>query len=146
MNTSYEASRWFELKCAMCQILRTQHAVELETLLMARLEHQNEFIATVKTRNERQHTDYMSIHGKNSIARKCCSKSSFSLLLLLNTLPAEPEFNALVVVWSGERSTRSTTRITKRDTAQTQRILDKTCDHSTPLDSRLYQAIRKKTT
>ena len=56
------------------------------------------------------------------------------------TLLAEPEFNALVVVWSGERSTRGTTRITGCDTAQAERILDKTCDHSTPLDSRLYQA------
>ena len=29
VNTSYEASRWLELKRAMCQILRTQYAVEL---------------------------------------------------------------------------------------------------------------------
>ena len=67
-------------------------------------------------------------------------------MLLRNTLLAEPEFNALVVVWSKERSTRGTTRITGCDTAQTERILDKTCDHSTPLDSRLYQAMRMKTT
>ena len=84
----------------------------------------------------------MSILGKKSIARKCCSK--FFFVLLLHTLPAKPEFNVFVVVWSGERSTRSTTRITERDTAQTERILDKTCDR-TPLDSRLYQAMRKKT-
>ena len=44
---------------------------------------------------------------------------------MLNTLPAESEtYNALVVmVCSGERSTRSTQRITERDTAQTERIL-----------------------
>ena len=60
MNTSYEASRWFELKRVMCQILRTQYAVELEALLVARMEHQNKFIAMVKTGNERQHTEYMS--------------------------------------------------------------------------------------
>ena len=72
--------------------------------------------------------------------------SEVSSGLLLNTLPAELEFNALVVVWSGERSTRGATRITGCDTAQIERILDKTCDHSTPLDTRLCQAMRMKTT
>ena len=65
-------------------------------------------------------------------------QATFLLVLLLNTLLAEPEFNALVVVWSGERSTRSMTRLTERDTSQIERILDNTCDHSTPLDSRLF--------
>ena len=73
-------------------------------------------------------------------------QAKFILVLLLSTLPAEPEFNALVMVWSVERSTRGTTRITGCDTAQTERIIDKTCDPSTPLDSRLYQAMRMKTT
>ena len=72
--------------------------------------------------------------------------SEVSSCVVLDTLPAESEFNALVVVWSGERSTRGTTRIKGCDTAQTERILDKTCDHSTPLDSRLFQAMRMKTT
>ena len=48
-------------------------------------------------------------------------QAKFLLVLLLDTLLAEPEFNALVVVWSGGC-----------DTAQTERILDKTRDHSTP--------------
>ena len=73
-------------------------------------------------------------------------RPSFFSGLVLNTLPAEPEFNAMVVVWSGKRSTRGSTRITGCDTAQTDCILDKTCDHSTPLESRLYQAMRMKTT
>ena len=72
----------------------------------------------------------------------CCArtrfKDKFLFQLVLDTLPAESEtYNALVVmVCCGERSTRSTERITERDTAQTERILDKTCDHSTPWDSR----------
>ena len=61
----------------MCQMLRMQYAVELETLLMARMEPKSEYFATVKTWNECQHEDYMSAHGKKSIARKCCSKRSF---------------------------------------------------------------------
>ena len=76
-HTSYDASQWVELKCAMCQILRMQYAVELETLLMARMEPKSEYTAMVKTWNECQHADYMSVHGKKSIARKCCSKPSF---------------------------------------------------------------------
>ena len=73
-------------------------------------------------------------------------QAKFLLVLLLDTSSAKLEFSALVVVWSGERSTRGTTRITGCDTAQTERTLDKTCDHSTPLDSRLYQAMNMKTT
>ena len=92
MSTSYEASRWFELKRATCQMLRTQYAVKQETLLTARMEHQNEYIAMVKTGNDCQHADYLSIHGKacrlsvhgkKSTARKCCSKPSFSLCCCL---------------------------------------------------------------
>ena len=54
----------------------------------------------------------------------CCArtlfKAKFLFLLVLNTLLAESEtYNALVVmVCSGERSTRSTERVTERDTAQ----------------------------
>ena len=81
-----------------------------------------------------------------SLLRGSVVPSQVSSGLLLNTLLAEPEFNVLVVVWSGERSTRGTTRITGCDTAQIERILDKTCDHSTPLDTRLCQAMRMKTT
>ena len=57
------------------QIWRTQYAVELETLFMARMEHQSECIASVKTGKECQHTENMSIHGKKSVARKCCLQS-----------------------------------------------------------------------
>ena len=58
------------------------------------------------------------------------------LLVSLNTLPAEHETsNALVVVWSGQRSTL---RITERDTAQIERILMRHIDTSS-LDSCLHQ-------
>ena len=83
----------------------------------------------VKTGNECMLENYMSTHGNlcyESLLRpERCSKPSFSLGLVLNTLPAESETcNALVLmVGSGERSTRSTQRITERDTAQTERIL-----------------------
>ena len=88
----------------------------------------------VKTGNERHYANCMSVHGKKSIAWKCCSEPSFFWCCCLTRW-----------VWCGERGTRGTTRITGCDTAQTERILDKTCDHSTPLDSRLYQAMRTKT-
>ena len=62
---------------------------------------------------------------RNASKKKNCAEvlfqAKFLLVLLLSTLPAEPEFNALVVVWSGGC-----------DTAQTERILNKTRDHSTP--------------
>ena len=61
-----------------------------------------------------------------SLLRGSVVPSQVSSGLLLNTLLAEPEFNVLVVVWSGERNTRGTTRITGCDTAQIERILDKT--------------------
>ena len=82
----------------------------------------------------------------------CCDqtrfKAKFLLRLVLNTLLTESEtYNALVVmVCSGERSTQSTERITELDTAQTLRILDKACDHSTPLDSRSVSSHEKKAT
>ena len=59
-------------------------------------------------------------------------QAKFLLVLLLNTLPAEPEFNALVVVWS---------HTPDRLSAYSTRLVT----HSTPLDSRLYQAMRMKT-
>ena len=79
-------------------------------------------------------------HTVTFATKVCCartrSKAKFLFRWVLNTLPAESEtHNALVVmVCTGERSTRSTQGITERDTAQTERILGKTCDHSTPLD------------
>ena len=61
-------------------------------------------MATGKTRNECQHTDYMSSRGKNccgSLLRESVVPAKF-LLVLLNTLAVEDETsNALVVVWFG---------------------------------------------
>ena len=71
--------------------------------------------------------------------------TKFFLVLLFNTLSAEPEFNAFVLVSSGEENTRGMTRIMRFNTAQTQSILDKTCDYRTPLDSCLHQAMRQNT-
>ena len=51
---SYDMGRWLELKRVMCQTLRTQRAVSLEALLMARTQCQTECIAMSKTRNECQ--------------------------------------------------------------------------------------------
>ena len=68
-------------------------------------------------------------HTVTIATKVCCARTLFKAKLLLglvlNTLPAESEtYNALVVmVCSGERSTRSTQRITERDTAQTERML-----------------------
>ena len=74
--------------------------------------------------NECQPTAYMSSHGKfccSSLLRGCVVQAKFLLVSLLNSLPAEPEsHNALVVICSGERRTP---RITRRDTAQTERKL-----------------------
>ena len=68
-------------------------------------------------------------HRVTFATKVCCArtlfKAKFLFGLVLHTLPAESEtYNALVVmVCVGERSTRSTQRITERDTAQTERIL-----------------------
>ena len=68
-------------------------------------------------------------HTVTFATKVCCDrtlfKAKFLFGLVLSTLPAESEtHNALVVVvCSVERSTRSTQRITERDTAQTERIL-----------------------
>ena len=88
-------------------------------------------------------------HTVTFAAKVCCArtrfKAKFLFRLVLYTLPAESETdNALVVVCCGERRTRSTERITERGTAQTERILDKTCDHSTPLDGRSLSSYEKR--
>ena len=84
-----------------------------------------------KTGNECLLGHYMSTHGKPLLRKSVATESE--------------TYNALVVmVGSGERSTRSTERITERDTAQTERTLDKACDHSTP--AVLYRAMSKETT
>ena len=90
----------------------------------------------------------MSAHGLQSLHGNLCYGGLLRgsvvpvkfLLVSLNTLPAEHETsNALVVVWSGERSTL---RITEPDTARTKRALVRLIDISS-LDSRLYQAKRQ---
>ena len=65
-------------------------------------------------------------HTVTFATKVCCARTLFKANgLVLTTLPAESEtYNALVVMaCSGERSTRSTQRITERDTAQSERIL-----------------------
>ena len=51
---SYDMGRWLELKRVMCQTSGMQREVKLEALLMARMQCQTEYIATVKTGNECQ--------------------------------------------------------------------------------------------
>ena len=49
-------------------------------------------------------------------------------------------------LWYGlEKGAREARRVSRDVTPHRQRILDKTCDHSTHLDSRLHQAMRKET-
>ena len=95
----------------------------------------DEYIAMVKAGNECQLTVYMSLHGDlchGGLLRGSVVPSKF-LLESLNTLPVEHETsNALIAVWSGERSTL---RITER--AQTERKLMRLVDTS-PLDSRVH--------
>ena len=91
----------------MCQVLRTQYAVELETLPVA--------IATVKTGNECQHKDCKSIHGKKSIARKCCSKTGFSLCCCSTRCPQS--LSSTRWLWYGlENEARETRRVSRNVT------------------------------
>ena len=95
----------------------------------------DEYIAMVKAGNECQLTYYMSPHGN-----LCYGGLLRGSVVPANTLPVEHETsNAFVVVWPGERSTRSTTRITGRDIAQTERIFMRLVDTSS-LDSRLHHS------
>ena len=78
----------------------------------------------VKAEIECQHTAHMSSHGnfllRQSVAQKCCSSQ--------DTLFAEHETsNALVGIWSEERSTPC---VTERDSAQTERVLTRLAVHS----------------
>ena len=105
--------------------------MELEALLAARTQRQTEYIAMVKAGNECQHTAYMSSHGNlcyDGPLRGSLIPVKF-LFVSVNTLPAERETsNALVGIWSEERSTPS---ITERDSAQTERVLTRLVVHST---------------
>ena len=83
----------------------------------------------------------MYVHGKKSIARKCCSKPSFFWCCCLTR--CLESLSSTRRSWDG---LGNGTRDMACDTAQTERILDKTCDRSTPLESRPYQAMRMKTT
>ena len=84
-------------------------------------------------------------HTVTFASKVCCAralfKAKFLFRLQLNTLPTESEtYNALVVmVCSGERSTRSTQRITESDTAQTERILTRLMITARP-DSRFVSS------
>ena len=100
----------------------------------------------VKTGNACLLGNYMSTHGNLCYGERC-SRPSFSLGLVLNTLPAESEtYNALVVmVCSGERSTRRTQRITERDTTQTEHILTSLVITARP-DSRSVSSHEKEKT
>ena len=63
---SYDMGQWLELKRVMCQTLRTQRAVKLEALLVARTQCQTEYIGMITTRNECQLPGYM-LQGKLAI-------------------------------------------------------------------------------
>ena len=88
-------------------------------------------------------------HTVTFATKVCCArtlfKAKFLFRLVLNTLPAKSmTYNALVVmVCSGERSTRSTQRITECDTAQTERILTRFVITSRP-DSRSVSSHEKR--
>ena len=88
-------------------------------------------------------------HTVTFATKVCCArtlfKAEFLFQLVLNTLPAESmTYNALVVmVCSGERSTRSTQRVTECDTAQTERILTRLVITSRP-DSRSVSSHEKR--
>ena len=73
---------------------------------------------------------YMSSHGNicyDGLLRGSVIPVKF-FLVSVNTLPAEHETsNALVGIWSEERSTPS---ITERDSAQTERVLTRLVVHS----------------
>ena len=72
---SYDMGQWLELERVMCQTLRTQRAVKLEALLLARTQCQTEYIALIKTRNECELQGYM-LHGKLTIV-VCCAEVLF---------------------------------------------------------------------
>ena len=82
---------------------------------------------------------------RKSVAPERCSRPSFSFGWCLTRYPAKSmTYNALVVmVCSGERSTRSTQRITECDTAQTERILTRFVITSRP-DSRSVSSHEKR--
>ena len=102
----------------------------------------------VKTGNERL-LETTCRHTVTIATKVCCArtrfKAKFLFRLVLNTLPAESEtYNTLVVmVCSGERSTRSTQRITECDTAQTERILTRLVITARP-DSRSVSSHEKR--
>ena len=48
---SWDMGHWLDLKRVMCQTLRTQRAVKLEALPMARTQCQTEYFAMIKTGN-----------------------------------------------------------------------------------------------
>ena len=75
----------------------------------------------VKTWNEYQHADYMSVHGKKSTARTCCSKQRFfSCCCLPRCLQS---LSLTRWMWCGlGKSTGGTARNSGCDIAQIERI------------------------
>ena len=69
---SEDTGQWLESKRVMRQNLRTQRAVNLEALVMARTQCQTEYIAVVKSSNECQLESHMS-HGKLATV-VCCAE------------------------------------------------------------------------
>ena len=80
-----------------------------------------------ETGNDCWFENYMTSYDKQcleSLVHKQDVHVKFIFGLLNNTLPAEHETSkSLVGQWSEERSTGSTMRTTRRDTAQTERAL-----------------------
>ena len=97
---------------------------------MARTQRQIEYIVMVKAGYECQ-PESACRHTVTFASMVCYAEVLFQssyVLVSVSTLPAEHEtFNALVGIWSEERSTPS---ITKRDSAQTERVLTRLVVHS----------------
>ena len=86
---SKDSGQWLESKRVMCQILRTQRAVKLQTSLMARTQCQTEYIAMVKSGNECQFESYMS-HDKLASVVNCAEVLiEPSFLVLKSASPGE---------------------------------------------------------
>ena len=79
----------------------------------------------------------MSDHGKKSVARKCCSKPSFSLCCSTRCLQI---LSSTRWLWYGLGNGAREARRVSRDAYSTRLVIT-----ARPLDSRLYQAMRMKT-
>ena len=108
--------QWLELKPVMFQNSRTQRAVKLEALLMARTQCQTECIAMVMSGNECQLEGYLS-HGKLATV-VCCAE-----------VLIQPSFFVSKSASPGECVTERTTETLHRLSASLKQF-SSTCDVS----------------